>query len=171
MRQHRNKYLVNRYSTGSHQDALRFSLVSVRSWVFTASCLSSSLLVLISSTLVCSNCFTVRYKCASIVSWLCFSWSCLTISALRQPTVWYAYSVNSSRQIFRCSSRLVAVVESPHLFGHGRGPLIHSCLCAPSINWCSPVMPQYWQVTLRQVQSHSMWLAKFCHGKYLPLCD
>ena len=40
------------------------------------------------------------------------------------------------------------MVPISQLLGQGKGNLEHSSRWSPSINWCSPIMWQYWQLTL-----------------------
>ena len=77
--------------------------------------------------------------------------------------------ISSWGHIFLCSSSSSRdILLASHLLGQAMGNLRHCSLWSPSINWCSPVMWQYWQLTLRRTHSSSTWLVRHCRCKFFP---
>ena len=91
-----------------------------------------------------------------------FLWSLRAILSW-QPTMWYSHWISSSGHIFMCSS-----TSSLPTSQQAMGNLGHCSLCSSSINWCSPVMWQYWQSTLWRKHSSWTWPARYCLCKHFP---
>ena len=121
-------------------------------------------LVLVNSCWITSSLLLDHYQMLLHFSFSCFSQSLQAILT-SQPTLWYSHWIISRGHSFLCASiSSRGTLPTLHLLGQGRGSLGHSSLCWPSINWCSPVSWQYWQLTLRRGHSVSTWLVRYHHS-------